>query len=714
MENEKLIAGTGKIFRDVWRVGFVGAGATIKSAFLTERDRWPLWIPVLFGIGISVYFALPIEPPYWLGLLSLIAAASCLWVQRNEPRGLLIAIGLVVVAAGFAAAQMRTYSVITPILEYSVRSVHVSGRVRKVENHRQGIRVVLEDTTFSGPAMIRRPANTMPERIRITVRGSTGLRPGDLVSTRASLRPPPGPAAPNAFDFGRMAFFQGFGAVGYATGRIQVLSNGSEGIIDQITNWISVQRLKISDNVLEAIPDERGTVAVALLIGDRGAIPERLLVAMRDSGLAHLLAISGLHVGLFAGLLLAVSRNLFALAVPLALRFPVKKWAAVFSLVGAFGYLLMTGATIPTQRAFLMITLGLLAIVFDRVPISMTVVAWAAIGLLLTFPESLPSAGFQMSFAAVVALIAAYEVLGPKISRFRSHAGAWRRGALYITGVLLTTLIASLATAPFAAFHFNRIAVYGLAANLVAVPVMALWIMPWALVTYLFFPTGWYEWALTPMIWGIGVVLEVAQAVASWPGAVRLVPAMPVSYLAVTALGGLWFCIWTTRLRLLGLGGLAAGLVITMFLDGPDILVNERGNLHAVRLEGDHYAFSSQKPGFVRDYWLRRLAVVKPMPWPADSTEANAPARCDLLGCRFNLKGRPLAISADPRSHPEDCTNAEILISSNPVRISCPMPKVIIDRFDLWREGAHAIYVNEESVRIDTVRQYRGIRPWSP
>ena len=624
-----------------------------------------------------------------------------------------MAIGLVVIAAGLAAAQARTYLVITPILEYSVRSVHVSGRVRKIENLPQGIRIVLENPTLTGPAVVGRPMKAIPKRIRITVRGTAALRPGDVVSVRASFRPPPRPAAPNAFDFGRLAFFQGFGAVGYATGPVQVLSNGSEGIVDQFANWISTQRLNISSGVLEAVPDERRAVAVALLIGDRGAIPERVLVDMRDSGLAHLLAISGLHVGLFAGLLLAISRNLLALAIPLALRFPVKKWAAVFSLIGAFGYLLMTGATIPTQRAFLMITLGLLAIVFDRTPISMTVVAWAAIGLLLVSPESLFSAGFQMSFAAVVALISTYEVLGANIRRFRSRTGAWRRSALYMAGVLLTTLIASLATAPFAEFHFNRIAIYGLAANLVAVPIMALWIMPWALVTYLLFPTDWYELALTPMIWGIGIVLEVAQAVASWPGAVRLAPAMPVTYLVVTALGGLWRCIWTTRMRLLGLGGLAAGLVITMFADGPDILVSERGNMHAVRLEEGHYAISSRKPSFVRDSWLRRLAVADPMPWPAASTDANARARCDLLGCRFNLKGWHLAISADPRSHPEDCTNAEILISSTPVRINCPTPEVIVDRFDLWRDGAHAIYVNEERMRVDTVRQYRGKRLWS-
>ena len=177
MEIERLVAGTGKIIGDAWRVGYFGLGATVKIALLTERDRWPLWIPVLFGIGISIYFALPTEPPYWLGMLSLIVAAACLWIERDETRGFLIAIGFVVIAAGFAVGQARTYSVTAPILKKSVRSVYVSGRVRKIENHARGNRIVLEDPTFTGPAAAGRPSNTMPERIRITVHGAVGLRP---------------------------------------------------------------------------------------------------------------------------------------------------------------------------------------------------------------------------------------------------------------------------------------------------------------------------------------------------------------------------------------------------------------------------------------------------------------------------------------------------------------------------------------------------------
>ena len=202
---------------------------------------------------------------------------------------------------------------------------------------------------------------------------------------------------------------------------------------------------------------------------------------MRDSGLAHLLAISGLHVGLIAGWLFFVLRFLLALVPALALRAPIKKWAAATALIGAFGYLLLTGGTVPTQRAFLMLGLVMLAVMLDRVAISFRLLAWAAVAVLLWAPESLLSVSFQMSFAAVVGLIAIYEGLGPVMVRWRSNRGLGKRLWLYLGAVLLTTLVASLATSPYALFHFNRVAMYGLAGNLLAVPLTALWVMPCAL-----------------------------------------------------------------------------------------------------------------------------------------------------------------------------------------------------------------------------------------
>lgn len=334
--------------------------------------------------------------------------------------------------------------------------------------------------------------------------------------------------------------------------------------------------------------------------------------------------------------------------------------------------------------------------------------------ILLITPESLMTAGFQMSFAAVVALISAYKAMGPRLGQLRSRGGWGRRVCLYCGGVLLTTLIAGTATSPFAAFHFNRVATYGLAAKLFAVPVMALWIMPWGLATYFMLPFGWQNLGLVPMTAGIGFVLDVSERVASWPGAVRLIPTMPNAVLILVTLGGLWLCIWTTRLHLLGVGAVAMGLLIGSVADPPDILINERGNLHAVRMNADEIVVSSDRPGFVRDSWLRRYGVSISRSWKALLLDTNAPLRCDSLGCQISLKGRRIAISKDPRAHEDDCNSVDILLSSVPVRIDCTSPDVVIDRFGLWREGTDAIYLKMGGVRVDTVQQYRGSRPWSP
>lgn len=230
---------------------------------------------------------------------------------------------------------------------------------------------------------------------------------------------------------------------------------------------------------------------------------------MRDAGLAHLLAISGLHIGLVGGLLFFVVRLLLATSETLALRYPIKKWAALAAVAGSFGYLLVSGGTLPTQRAFLMLSLALLAVLIDRVAISMNLVAWAALVILMLVPESLLSVSFQMSFAAVVGLVAVYETAVLRHARGAGPAGPARRAGLYLGAVLLSTLVAGTATAPFALYHFNRFALYGVLANLIAVPLTALWIMPWAVVAFALMPFGLEAWALAPMGLGIEAVIAV-------------------------------------------------------------------------------------------------------------------------------------------------------------------------------------------------------------
>ena len=288
---------------------------------------------------------------------------------------------------------------------------------------------------------------------------------------------------------------------------------------------------------------DTGAVAAALIMGQRGSISEETLTAMRDAGLAHLLAISGLHMGLVAGLLFFTVRGSLALVAPLTLQRPIKKWAALAALVGVFGYLLLAGAPVPTQRAFVMTGLVLVGVMLDRTAISLRLVAWAAAVVLLLRPESIVGASFQMSFAAVLALVAFYEVAGAKMRVWFGGAGTLRRLALYVAGVGFTTLIAGLATLPFAIHQFNRVAVFGMAANLVAVPLTGLWIMPWAVLALVLMPVGLEAAALVPMGWGVDGMLAVAQTVAAWPGAAISVRAMPMAGLAAIVLGAAFGCV---------------------------------------------------------------------------------------------------------------------------------------------------------------------------
>ena len=671
-----------------------------------------LWFPVLLGCGIGGYFALPIEPPVWLGVCGL-AAAIVLAVVFRERIGLrLFFIALAAIAMGLAVAQFRTAMVAAPILEKRLGSATVEGRVIFVEPNGKGRRILLDDLRIS-----RTAADRTPKKARIRIPASEPiLRPGDRVRVRAGLSPPPPPVAPGAFDFQRQSFFRGIGAVGFAYGAPQVVSGGGANSNETgFLLFLAGARIAIGERVMEGLDGVNGALARALMTGERGAIPKRVLAAMRDSGMAHLLAISGLHIGLVAGILFVGIRSGLALIPPIALRYPIKKVAAAIGIVGALSYALIAGATVPTQRAFLMIGLVLLAVLFDRRGLSIRTVALAAAIILLVQPESLLGASFQLSFAAVIGLIAFYERFRDVGRRALSEPRNWnRRVLLYLGGVALSTLIAGSVTGPFAVYHFNRFAVFGLAANLGAVPVTALWIMPWAVVAFLLMPLGLEGIALIPMGWGIEAVVRIAETVAAWPGAVTLLPAMPVWGLGTIVFGGLWLALWQQRWRYLGLAPVILGLATLWFTNPPDILVDDRGELLAVRMADGELSVSTLRKGrFDREIWLRRSGQMREArSWPREGESPGGRLACDSMGCIYRAEGKVVALVREAGALPEDCLSADAIVSAVPVGRNCPSAQVVIDRFDLWRDGAHALWLKDGIFRVKSVNGSRGYRPW--
>ncbi len=686
---------------------------------LAERDRWVLWLPVMFGSGIGIYFSLSFEPPPWLGPVGVAAVLAAAFVVRKpggQGGGALLAVlamaGMMV--AGFAAAQWRTAAVAAPVLNERIGPTTVSGRVIEVETFPGSRRVTIERPRISG----LRPDRGL-EKARLKLRGKQpAVSPGQWLRVRAILTPPSPPAQPGGFDFQRHSYFRQLGAYGFSIGTAEIIGGGKQGM-DFPALGLARVRQAVTARVLAGLDGPAGAVAAALMTGERGSIPPRLMDSMRDSGLAHLLAISGLHIGLMAAILFVGLRGLMALSPPLALHFPIKKWAAAAAIAGAFAYALIAGATVPTQRAFLMVGLVLLAVLVDRKGLSVRLVAWAALVILALRPESLLGASFQMSFGAVIALIATYEWIS---ERRRARIGqaerqppsTARKVGYYLAGVALTTVIAGAATTPFAIYHFNRFADYGLVANLMAVPVTALWVMPWAVAAFVLMPFGLEGLALTPMGWGINVVIAVAETVSSWPGAVTLLPSMPTLALAAIALGGLWMCLWRRRWRLLGLAGIAAGLVAIALTRPPDLLVDGRGRLLAVRGADGSIAFStSRRERFIRKIWLRRFGQQQAQAeWPKNGVSPDQRLSCDPRGCLYRAGGRIVALAYGEGALAEDCWIADVVVSMVPVRRACPAAIDVIDRFDLWRHGGHALWLDETGVRIETVNGSRGDRPW--
>lgn len=693
----------------------------ISKLIWLEQARFVLWTPVALGLGIAFYFLLGSEPPLWAGTAAFIAFLQVFWLSRNCSRTFIpmFCLCFTVVSLGFSTAQWRTILVSASVLPRAIGPTTVEGRIVDVEVRTKGSRVTLEKLRINGIG----PEST-PEKIRINLAGTQpAMIAGNWIRIRARLTPPPPPAAPGAYDFQRRFFFAGIGAVGFSYGRARITSSSENS---NTTNPLSGTkefwtrlRSQIGQRVRNAFsePGELATGAVtrALMTGERGGIPEPVMDDFRDSGIAHLLAISGLHIGLVAGIVFVGLRGFLALSPTLALKYPIKKWAAVAAIFSALGYAMIAGATVPTMRAFLMIGVVLAAIVFERRGLSLRLIAFAAFVILLIKPESLLGASFQLSFAAVTALVAVYEGVSKKNWRLSTKGRGWGpRVLLYMGGVALTTLIAGAATAPYAAFHFNRFADYGLATNLLAVPLTALWIMPWAVAAFALMPLGLEALALAPMGAGVRFVIQIAHEVTSWPGAVTLLPAMETWAIAAITLGGLWLCLWQLGWRWFGLVGVAAGLTSMFWVQSPDILIDGKGKLLALRDDKGRMVVSSLKTAkFTRDIWLRRAAQDGSQTWMQTIADNSQSLACDSLGCIYHIKGRKVALIRDVGAIDEDCLSVDIVISSVPVRTNCRKPAIVIDRFDLWRKGTHALWFYETGrVRIETVNGIRGNRPW--
>ncbi|HHS94836.1 MAG TPA: ComEC family competence protein [Rhodobacterales bacterium] len=678
--------------------------AIISGRVERLAGRLLLFAPLCLGLGVGAYFRLPVEPTLrdWLVILfaALALGSGGLRLMRGRYAGIgILALGLATILAGLLVAGLRSEVVRAPVLSFRYYGP-VEGRVVKIDRSgSDAVRLTLDSLRLSRVA-----PDEMPERVRVSLHGKQGYltpQPGQRVAMTAFLSAPEGPVEPGGFDFRRMAWFDRIGAVGYTRAPALLLAPAPGGLGALFVHRI---RAHIAAYVSAAIPGEAGAFAAAITTGDRAQMSPEALTALRGANLAHLLAISGLHMGLLTGFVFAALRYAMALVPGLADRVAIRKIAAVVALQAGAVYLALSGGNVATERAYIMVSVMFGAVLLDRRALTLRAVALAAILILLVQPEALTEPGFQMSFAATTALVAAFSAL-------RDWPGwqppRWSRAPL---GVAISSLVAGLATAPFAAAHFNQVSSYGLIANLAAVPVMGALVMPLAVMAGVAAPFGLAWLPLALMRWPILWILWVSRSVSGLEGAVSHVPSPGPWVLPLIGLGGLVVVLGQGRGRLAGLAPLALALVLWAGVERPSVLVTSSGGLVGVIGPQGRALSKPRGDGFAAKVWLendgdpvpQRVAFERP-----GFVGSGGERRFEIAGQRIRHEtGQGAGARAVAA-----CAEADMVITSVAVA-QAPPSCSLYDKTRLARTGALAIYPGSP-LRIVTVAAKSGARPWT-
>lgn len=695
-----------------WRSAARLSSATDGAeAFLAAAgfDRGP-WLAVAFAGGIAAWFLLPM-PWQWIAVIAFAIlaaiAAQALWRDRDDRADLrLAAVSLaIVVAAGVAMVWLRSAAVGAEPIPYP-RVERIQARVleRIDEPAKDRLRLVLA---------YRDAEAALARKVRINVpltEDRAELTEGAIVRLRVRLMPPSPPMLPGGYDFARSAWFEGLAATGSLIGEVEIVEPGRDA-----GSLAGVQRA-LNAHVRDRLAGSPGAIAAAFASGDRGAIARADEDAMRDAGLTHLLSISGLHVSavIAAAYLLAI--KLLALWPWLALRVRLPVLAAALAAGAGVGYTLLTGAEVPTVRSCIGAVLVLIALALGREPLSMRMVAVAAIVVMLLWPESLVGPSFQMSFAAVLAIVALHAsapvqaFLAPREESWLARLG--RRAAM----LLLVGLAIEIVLMPIALFHFHRAGVYGALANVVAIPLVTFVSMPLIALALLLDVIG----AGAPVWWLAGKSLELLLALAHFtaaqPGAVKLAPQMDFTTIALFAAGGLWLALWRGRARLLGLVPAAVGTVLLIATPAPDVLVSGDGRHVAIAGEdGRLLMLRDTRSDYVRDNLLELAA----MAGEPKRLGRSAGARCSRDFCTLVIERserRWTLLMARSRDMVEEralaaaCDRADIVVADRFLPRSCRPRWLKADRRLLGRTGGLALYLDEP--RMETVAEGQGEHGW--
>ncbi len=700
-------------------------GLSLSRAWREEWDeRRPfLWLPVAAGAGVFLYLAADREPVLWLPLLLLAASAAACVVLRARPGPLGAALVALALAFGFVSAELRARWVATPMLD-RIRIVKLTGWVEEVDLRPAGARVLLAVAGADGL-----DAAHLPRRVRLTTKRLGDVAAGAAVAVTARLLPPSRAAEPDGYDFARDAYFSGIGAVGSVLGRIAPAPAAEDAAPPaRLRRAIDRARNDLALRVSAVVGDgDTGAIAAAMVTGKRDLLSANGREVIREAGIFHIITIAGVQMTLVAGLVFGMARRALALSPALALRYPIKSWAALVALVGAVAYDLGTGSRVGTQRALFMTAIMLVAVLAGRRALTMRNLGFAALAVVAIEPEQVAGASFQLSFAAVSALIAVQEARlrgapddlfaepkprAPKAPPWRGRVGRAGQGVLHLLGA---TVFATLATAPFMAAEFHELSPYVFVGNPLTLAMIEFFAVPGALLGTLLYPLGLDAPVWHWVGWGIRAVLWVARILGSAPMSTLHLPAFAPWALPCLALALLSTVIWRTALlRLTAVPVLALGLLGAASGPRDDVIVAPTGDALAIRGADGRLGTLGKASGFTAEQWLRADGD------PRDADALGRPAlvlpgaHCDRIGCTAPLPGGgAVALVTDASAFAEDCRRAAVVVTPLVAPSPCTAA-LVLDRIALEASGAVALRRTGDGWARRDARATGEDRPWSP
>ncbi len=605
---------------------------------------------------------------------------------------------------GLARASWHTSSVETSRLPSFERIYEVEGRIQALEKSGPRIRWLVDVVQ-----MDRLADEKTPERIRVTTY-DRNFGVGDAVRFRAQLRAPPQPVTPGGYNPAFRAYYEGVGAYGFMLSKPEKITESPLSIKQRWALGVAKFRFGMAERIRNAAPEETAGLQVALLTGIRTWVPDHQTEALRVAGLAHILAISGLHMGLIAGGVYSVALLLLVRIETLARSRDVRKYAAFIGLIAATFYLILSGMSVATQRAFIMASIVFIALILDRQAISVRSVAVAAFITLWFHPEALLSPGFQMSFSAVLALVVVYRAWDDR-RVYRGRPNWPRRLWENFKGLSVTSLVAGSATSGFAVLHFNRIATYGFFANLLAMPFFTFWVMPVALLVYLAMPFGLESLPLWFMSRGLIIILAISHWVETWPFAIKFMASGPAWVMGLFGLAFIALCLGQRRLQILSSLIMVACFIVLLTRAEPDIRISKDGAIAFWDITNEPTLYVDRKNSdrYGRQEFVEAMGIGTAMVRNFEGVIG----QCDNLACRIEFKDHVILVVSDPSELIEDCESSDwIIIPKRKLgaRMRRLCPQKIIDSDDLKAHGAHNIFLDRELVR--TAHSKTALRPW--